>query len=257
MLIEIPLVTFFLFSVLYPLVFLISVRDPLKKGFHHFHLGMPAVVGGLSVVGLWMFPAPPALRTISTLWLGLMLAANAYYWRRETVNIFVVTAVSALGVGIYFFLHQKIFTPHAASFALGLLAGLILAAVFYAMNLGHWYLNVHGLPLSHLKRAVSVLGVFLVLRLLWDLAAGTGTTLVHQGEVQSLWTFMRTLDGLFLWVAVFFGTVFPLASLYFVWGTLKLKNTQSATGILYVTLTAVLIGDIAYKYYLFRFGLAL
>jgi hypothetical protein len=63
------------------------------------------------------------------------------------------------------------------------------------------------------------------------------------------------MEGIFLLVAFFFGTLFPLVSIYFVWGTLKAKSTQSATGILYVLLSAILIGDIAYKYYLLNYHL--
>ena len=63
------------------------------------------------------------------------------------------------------------------------------------------------------------------------------------------------MEGIFLLVAFFFGTLFPLVSIYFVWGTLKVKSTQSATGILYVLLSAILIGDIAYKYYLLNYQL--
>ena len=36
-----------------------------------------------------------------------------------------------------------------------LLGGFILCSALFAMNLGHWYLNVHGLPIAHLKRAVK------------------------------------------------------------------------------------------------------
>ena len=58
-------------------------------------------------------------------------------------------------------------------------------------------------------------------------------------------------------MGIFFGALFPLFSLYFVLGTLKLKNTQAATGILYVTLCSVLLGDLTYKYYLIKFGIPL
>ena len=54
-----------------------------------------------------------------------------------------------------------------------------------------------------------------------------------------------------------FGTIFPLVALYFVDGTLKVKSTQSATGILYVILIAILIGDLTYKYYLIQYGIVL
>ena len=80
---------------------------------------------------------------------------------------------------------------------------------------------------------------------------------MYDGEQVSLLHFMFTIDGFLLWVAIFFGTVFSLGASYFAFGTLKLKNTQATTGILYVLLSAVLLGDLAYKYYLLKFAIPL
>ena len=60
-----------------------------------------------------------------------------------------------------------------------------------------------------------------------------------------------------LGVGLFFGVVFPLILTYMVYETVKVKSTQSATGILYVVVTSVLMGELAYKYYLLEYGLVL
>ena len=138
-----------------------------------------------------------------------------------------------------------------------IVGGFILCSSFYTMNLGHWYLNVHGLPMSHLKRAVYVFWFFLILRALWDVLALLTMRILSRGEMIPLWKFMGQMDGFFLVIAFFFGTLFPIISLGFVKGTLDVKSTQSATGILYVVLSSVLIGDMTYKYYLIRYGLGL
>ena len=137
------------------------------------------------------------------------------------------------------------------------LGGLIFSASLFTMNLGQWYLNVHGLPISHLRKASCVLGGFLFLRLIWDMLMISSGHILYDGNDISLIKFMSKIDGFFLLIALFFGTLFPLISLYFVKGTLDVKNTQSATGILYVILTSILIGDLTYKYYLIKFGIAL
>ena len=80
---------------------------------------------------------------------------------------------------------------------------------------------------------------------------------MYGGEQTRCLDFMNSMDGFMLWMALFFGVLFPLAGLYFAFGTLKLKNTQATTGILYVLLSAVLLGDLAYKYYLIKFGIAM
>ena len=58
-----------------------------------------------------------------------------------------------------------------------------------------------------------------------------------------------------LFVALLFGVIFPLITLFFVKEILKLKNTQATTGMLYVILSAILIGDIAYKFYHLKYGI--
>jgi hypothetical protein len=157
---------------------------------------------------------------------------------------------------VYIKAHVFLIGLNIAGLVVSLLGGMILSAAFYAMNLGHWYLNVHGLPLKHLKTATVTLGALLSIRLIWDVVMLFYSTVLFRGEYTHLWPFLIHMEGLFLIVAFFFGTVFPLISMYFVWGTLQVKSTQSATGILYVLLSAILIGDMAYKYYLLNYHLA-
>ena len=125
------------------------------------------------------------------------------------------------------------------------------------MNLGHWYLNVHGLNINHLLRATYIFWTFVVIRFIWDIWQLLTAKILYQGDRISLPHFMFHIDGFLLLIAFFFGTLLPLVTLYFVKETLQVKSTQSATGILYVILSAVLICDIAYKYYLIKYGLIL
>ncbi len=139
--------------------------------------------------------------------------------------------------------------------SIGVLAGLIFSAALFAMNLGHWYLNVHGLPIFHLKNSVRILAIFLALRLLWNILYLCQSKVIYDGDIVSMGSFLMTSEGIFIWIAVFFGTLFPLIGLWFVNETIRLKNTQSATGILFVLLSALLLGDMAYKYYWIRYHL--
>ena len=105
--------------------------------------------------------------------------------------------------------------------------------------------------------AVIAFAVLLALRLVWNIFYISTGVAIQGGEEVSLLHFMMSIDGFFLWVALFFGTLFPLGASYFAFGTLKLKNTQATTGILYVLLSAVLLGDLAYKYYLLKYFIPL
>ena len=125
------------------------------------------------------------------------------------------------------------------------------------MTLGHHYLNVRGLPIKYLSRANSVFWVLLGLRLLWDFYNLIFGKTVYRGDVMPLIQFSMKLDGFLLWIGIFFGSLLPFVALFFVREILKFKNTQSATGLLYVVLCSVLMGDLAYRYYLVKFGVAL
>ncbi len=256
MLTKIPLLTFLIFSVTYPLCFLLSARQPLKNNFHHFHIGLPNLTAGLCVVGMLMLELPASVVNGAFLWAVTFFIVSFLFWKQESVHPLAAGLISLSGLFVYASAHSHLLEGTFVSIASGILGGLILSAAFYAMNLGHWYLNVHGLPLNHLKRATIALGVVLAARLLWDIVMFLMSHVVYHGEDVTLAAFIGRLDGIFLLVAFFFGTLFPLVSIYFVWGTLKAKSTQSATGILYVLLSAILIGDIAYKFYLLHYNLA-
>ncbi len=257
MLVAIPLLSFLLFAACYPLFFWLSAKDPLKNNFHRFHLGCPVFIGGMAVAGLWFLPVDQALKNASLLWLLGALAVTAVFWNKETVRPLAATLISLWGLKLFAAVYALYGKPDVVPMAICILSGLIVAAAFYAMNLGHFYLNVHGLNIKHLKNAVMALAILLTLRLAWNIYYLSAGQLMHGGEVKPAWAFINSLDGFLLWVAIFFGTAFPLVGLYFAFGTLKLKNTQATTGILYALLSAILLGDLAYKYYLLKFGVPL
>ena len=56
--------------------------------------------------------------------------------------------------------------------------------------------------------------------------------------------------GTFLMTRVLFGFVAPLVLLWLAWRCVRIRSNQSATGILYVVVAFVLIGEIIAKYVL-------
>lgn len=258
MLIPLTILTSFIFSVIYPLCFWISYKGPLKNNFHKFHIGLPNVVGGVTVVSLLFMDIPLATKLVVLLWKGVFIVVSRRSWKQQYPDALWMSIPSLLGIYAFYRVMMDL-TGAGGSVPLiaWVLGGCIFSAALFAMNLGHWYLNVHGLPLAHLKRAVDVLGFSLAARLLWDVWFLATGKVFYGGEWVLLLNFFVKFDGFFLLIALLFGLLFPLVSLYFVHGTLKLKNTQAATGILYVILCAVLIGDLTYKYYFIKFGIYL
>lgn len=260
MLYKITLLTTYLFCIFYPLCLWAHARDPIKHFFHRFHLGLPCVLAGITVYFVYTISFSIGIKQLSAIWLGSLLMAGFLAWRKEKLNIVLLCLITISSIlGFFgFLLVLKSFGPlnNAAiiSWALG---GIIFCVAFYAMNLGHFYLNVHGLPIQHLMNTALCLCAALILRTVWDLYLIIKGKTLYMGDEIPVYKFMLTMDGFLLWAAVFFGALFPLISVFFVFETLKLKNTQSSTGILYVMLSGILLGDIAYKYYLIKFGIPL
>jgi len=124
---------------------------------------------------------------------------------------------------------------------------LLLGAAASAMILGHFYLVVLDLPITALRRLTVLLVVGLVLRaavVAWALA-GTPEGLADAGLIAAgLWS----PDGIFVWMRILFGLAGPLSLVWFIWKTVEIRSTQSATGILYVQLFLVLSGELLAKY---------
>jgi hypothetical protein len=116
-------------------------------------------------------------------------------------------------------------------------SGLVLGLVFAAMLLGHWYLNVPGMSLAPLRRLLAAAAIAAVAQAVLS-AAGAANAWSTQSGVTSAW-------WLFLALRWSFGICGVLALLWMAWRTLEIPNTQSATGILYVAVIGVFVGELA------------
>ena len=114
--------------------------------------------------------------------------------------------------------------------------GAVLGTTMAAMLLGHWYLNAPGMPLAPLWRLIGLLAAAIALRSV-VCACGLGLEVAEEGwpaGTELMFLVLRWLGGLF-------GTTL-LAVM--AWQTLKIPNTQSATGILYVAVITTFLGEL-------------
>lgn len=123
-----------------------------------------------------------------------------------------------------------------------LLGGLVLGLTFAAMLLGHWYLNAPGMSLKPLKRLVLAMFAAVVLRAaLAGLGLGLELTETPTPFELGRWEMGRWLFVGLRWLAGLVGaSVVAVAT----WQTLKIPNTQSATGILYVGVIGTFLGEL-------------
>lgn len=118
------------------------------------------------------------------------------------------------------------------SIAGALSAIAILGSINMAMLLGHWYLVVRGMGIEPLKRLTIATLVATILRIVVVV-----TALIAGGhEVMA--------RDIFFWMRAGWGLLGPVALYPMVWGTVKIRSTMAATGILYVDVVAVVIGEV-------------
>jgi hypothetical protein len=121
-----------------------------------------------------------------------------------------------------------------ADFATG---SLILGSLLTAMLLGHWYLNFPGMKLEPLKVLVVVCAAAIVARALVSVVGVTQLGMLGKLPESTIgWSFLA-----FRWLA---GLIGPGIMVGLTWETLKVPNTQSATGILYAAVTLVFLGEL-------------
>jgi hypothetical protein len=124
------------------------------------------------------------------------------------------------------------------------LGGLFFGAVLLTMNLGHWYLISRSLPFRLLARGAALFAALAAARALL-LAAAVVAAPGREG-LSALLSLER--DALFFLFRVLWGIVGPIALSYFIWKTADMKSNQAATGLLYVALVFVLIGELLSSY---------
>jgi protein NrfD len=169
--------------------------------------------------------------------------AHHFGWRRARGPL-LAAALSTATAGLLLAAH-----PAGRFAALSDLTSVwLLGAAASAMILGHWYLVVIDLPIAALRRLTVLLFIGLGLRAL--VVGGILVGPLHAGfeEARAVVLGLPSADGVFVWMRLLFGIVGPASLSWFIWRTVEIRSTQSATGILYVQLFLVLSGELLAKY---------
>jgi hypothetical protein len=122
-------------------------------------------------------------------------------------------------------------------------SALLLGFTFAAMLLGHWYLNTPSMKLEPLKKLVLGMALLAVVRGLmsgWGIVNGW-SLLAEGGGAGSLFLAFLAIR----WLA---GIAGLLGLCLMTWETLRIPNTQSATGILYVAVILSFLGELTSQF---------
>ena len=119
-----------------------------------------------------------------------------------------------------------------------LASAALLGSSLTAMLLGHHYLTAPSMSIAPLRRFVRLMGVTLLLR---ALLAGYAGYLVT-----SLLSTPRPANfEMFLGIRWLMGVAGVGLATWMTWQTVKIRSTQSATGILYIAMTLALFGELS------------
>jgi hypothetical protein len=214
----------------------------VTAGFYRIHLWVVLGLNTFAVLIAWSRPTEwPSRRVV--LMLAAAIAATAYlgaviwlYEKRRAglAALWLVAGLSLAAAAISAGIANMSGAALLAVFDL-LTSSLLLGATITAMFLGHWYLNNPGMQLAPLRRLVLFMAAAVFLR---AIAGAAGLSLEAFGAEKALaWWLMVSLR----WIA---GLVLPLVLAWLTWQTLKIPNTQSATGILYAAVILTFIGEL-------------
>jgi protein NrfD len=215
----------------------------LGRGFFALHGALAALFAGLA---LWVRPSglPYGLAATAT---GLLAAYTLVaHWGWAGAGRALLLAGAACSV--WSLARVALVAPAAAGSAwtvVGAFAGgLFFGSVLLVMNLGHWYLVSRSLPFRMLARGAALFAGLAIFRTLY-----LGLAVVAHPGSEGLHTLLSLeRDALFFLFRILWGIVGPLALSYFIWRTAEMKSNQAATGLLYVALTFVLIGELLSSY---------
>jgi hypothetical protein len=210
----------------------------VSSGFFRNHLYVTLGLATLATFAFSQFSAAAA-------WLAGNAAAASFFgaacWlyeaKRAGAAMVWLVALCALAAAIVGCTAESRAGSDVLSAVVAATSGLVLGLTLAAMLLGHWYLNAPGMQLAPLRRLLLMAAAAVCIQ---ALASGyaLAATFAAGSQVSMHWLVLVVLR----WA---FGLVGVLVLLWMAWRTLEIPNTQSATGILYVAVIGVFVGEVA------------
>lgn len=234
---------------------------PDRAGVKFFKL-CAASAAFMTTAGLWLLVRQDSRNAMSWLaWaagaflLFVMLYNRSRHFGWKRAHAPLLYAALACGVAAV-----VIADGHARRWLLvstDLTSALLMGAAAGAMILGHYYLVVLDLPIQALRRLTILLIVAIGLRTLVVAVVLAGPAHPGLAEARTVAAGLWSIDGVFVWMRLLFGIAGPLSLVWFIWKTVEIRSTQSATGILYVQLFLVMAGELLAKYLRVAVGIPL
>ncbi len=243
------------------LVSLLFVSKDAGIKFFRFNAGMAAI---LIAVALAFRPGDQSVSSIDYVALAALWSSEALivlYWAtigRVLTRVRPLLLGTASGVAVVTLVAEALSVSAGRSIGFQTLtvasflsSAALLGGACTAMVLGHWYLILPSMEVTHLQAIVKLHIASMVVRVVVVGAAVFFAIATWQpGMGPSFRGYIFSVGGIFFWQRVLFGLLGPALLSYLTWETAKIRSTQSATGILYVDFFTVVVGEVLAKYLL-------
>ncbi len=235
--------------------------NELERGFYKstagvlFVLGLIGFLGKVNLYGISLFVSRILVAQMEVGFYFLFLTFFALYlyslwservvFRARVFSYSLLLGVAGLCISAQAFHQSPFWSVETVLYPLSfILSSLMLGGVTVGMLIGHWYLIDTGQSIDPFVRLfkfflfslISQTG-FLVLMPFLLYLMGSATTASH---LQGLWE----SHFLLLSARLLTAQVFPLVLSYMIWETLKIPHTMAATGLFYIALLGVFVGEI-------------
>lgn len=165
--------------------------------------------------------------------------------RARSFSSAILTGLVALILGARGFYAAPALSLESLLYPVGfLLSALLLGSVTVGMLIGHWYLIDTGQSLAPFTRIYKFFVVALIVQTAFfcvcpPLIFFFGSAQSFAG-LQRLWASHSTL----LTMRILAGQIAPLILAWMIWRTLLIPHTMAATGLFYIALLGVFVGEI-------------
>lgn len=248
----------------------------VERGFYKSSASVYLAASITTAVGLGLLalrgagsagPGAASLWTASALWTLSSVALAVYLYTLWTENGLLRARAYALSLAlglVALIANAMLLMPAGFGAATGVAYGLtaitsalVLGLVSCAMLFGHWYLIDLEMPVDYLRTFIRLLAIVLVADLIaLGLAIAVSATLgsaVARVAVNELFAAHLGL----LAVRLLLGPIATIVLVWMCWQTLKIPQTMAATGLLYIAVMSVLVGEMLGRFILFRTAIPL
>ena len=201
------------------------------------------------------------------LWAASLVAAGVYLWslwgenfalRARSYALAWMSGLLALTVSAQSFRLSPLLSVETVLYPLSFgVAALLLGSVTCGMLLGHWYLIDQNLSIDPFRNMCRFFVIMLVMQAVL-LVIDSGALAVVGGsasveELNRLWDSHVSL----VMVRVLLSPIAAGGIAWMIWKTLQIPQTMAATGLFYIAILSVLVGEFMGRFILFRTSLPL